>query len=157
MEIAGPSTAEGYFSPQSVFIPAAEPDEPGVKFAKMLNEKNRKDAGVPNIHYMNGIRMKAMMLESVRRALVGMMKRDNIDLAKACKWIHSKEVKEFGAQTLAGYSAYGTTTKFQSAPADRKDRRLTDTVRLIGIKEGRVAVLSPWYKVPRLIPEEMAK
>ena len=157
LEIAGPSIAEGYFSPQSVFIPAAEPDEPGVKFAKMLNEKNRKDAGVPNIHYMNGIRMKAMMLESVRRALVGMMKRDHIDLAKACKWINGKEVKEFGAQTLAGYSAYDTTTKLQSAPADKKDRRLTDTVRLIGIKEGRVAVLSPWYKVPRLIPEEMAK
>jgi hypothetical protein len=28
---------------------------------------------------------------------------------------------------------------------------------LIGIKEGKVKVLSPWYKVPRLIPEEMTK
>jgi hypothetical protein len=28
---------------------------------------------------------------------------------------------------------------------------------LIGIKDGKVTVLSPWYKVPRLIPEEMLK
>lgn len=157
LKIVGPSIAEGYISPQSVFIPATEPDEPGVKFAKMLNEKYRKDAGLPNIHYMNGIRMKAMMLESVRRALIGMMKRDNIDLAKACKWINGKEVKEFGVQTLAGYSAYDTTTKLQSAPSGKDDRRLTDHARLIGVKDGKLTLLSPWYKVPRLIPEEVAK
>ena len=152
LEIVGPSIAEGYISPQSVFVPAAEPDEPGVKFAKRLNEKYRKDPKFPNIHYMNGIRMKAMMLESVRRALVGMMKRDNIDLAKACKWINGKEIREFGAQTLAGYSAYDMTTKLQSAPSGKDDRRLTDHHRLIGIKDGKVTVLSPWYKAPRLIP-----
>ena len=101
--------------------------------------------------------MKANMLESVRRALVERMKQGNMDLARACKWVNGKEVKEFGVQTLAGYSAYDTTTKLQSTPADKKDRRLTDTVRLIGIKEGKVAVLSPWYKIPRLIPEEIVK
>jgi hypothetical protein len=152
LEIVGPEIAEGYISPQSVFIPATEPDEPGVKFAKMLNEKYRKDAGLPNIHYMSGIRMKAMMLESVRRALVGMMKRDNIDLAKACKWINGKEIKEFGAQTLAGYTAYDTTTKFQSAPSGKDDRRLADHARLSGVKDGKVIIFSPWYKVPRFIP-----
>lgn len=151
LEMAGASIAEGYLSPQSVFIPVAEPDEPGVKFANMLNEKYRKDPGLPNIHYMNGIRMKAMMLESVRRALVGMMERDKIDLVRACKLINGKEIKELGAQTLAGFSAYDTTTKLQSAPSDEKDRRLTDTFRLIGIKGGKVTILSPWYKVPRLI------
>ncbi len=155
LETVDPISAEGYISPQSVFIPTAEPDEPGVKFAKMLNEKYRKDPGLPNIHYLNGIRMKAMMLESVRRALVGMMKRDNIDLAKACKWINGKEIKEFGAQTLAGYSAYDMTTKLQSAPSGKDDRRLTDHHRLVGIKNGKVTVLSPWYKVPRLIPNKM--
>jgi hypothetical protein len=96
--------------------------------------------------------MKAMMLESVRRALVGMMKRDNIDLAKACKWINGKEIKEFGAQTLAGYTAYDTTTKFQSAPSGKDDRRLADHARLSGVKDGKVIIFSPWYKVPRFIP-----
>jgi Txe/YoeB family toxin of Txe-Axe toxin-antitoxin module len=153
LEIVGPSIAEGYISPQSVFIPATEPDEPGVKFAKMLNGKYRKESELPNIHYMNGIRMKAMMLESVRGALIGMMKRDNIDLTKACKWINGKEIKELGTQTLAGYSAYETTIKLQSAPSGKDDRRLTDHHRLIGVKDGKVTVLSPWYKVPRLIPD----
>jgi Txe/YoeB family toxin of Txe-Axe toxin-antitoxin module len=153
LETMGPTIAEGYISPQPVFIPSAEPIEPGVKFAKMLNEKYRKDPWLPNIHYMNGIRMKAMMLESIRRALVGMMKRDNIDLAKACKWINGKEIKELGTQTLAGYSAYETTIKLQSAPSGKDDRRLTDHHRLIGVKDGKVTVLSPWYKVPRLIPD----
>jgi Txe/YoeB family toxin of Txe-Axe toxin-antitoxin module len=153
LETVDPLSAEGYISPQSVFIPAAEPHEPGVKFAKMLNEKYRKDPGLPNIHYINGVRMRAMMLESVRRALIGMMKRDHIDLAKACKWINGKEIKEFGTQTLAGYSAYDTTTKLQSAPSGKDDRRLTDHHRLIGIKDGKVMVLSPWYKVPRLISQ----
>jgi hypothetical protein len=157
MNILNPESAEGYVSVQSVFVPAIEPDEPGVKFARMLNEKYRKDPGLPNTLYMEGIRMKANMLESVRRTLVGIMKQGNMDLAKACKLINGKEVKEFGLGTLAGYSAYDTTTKLQSAPADKKDRRLTDTVRLIGIKEGKVVVLSPWYKIPRLIPKEMVK
>ena len=157
LNILSPESAEGYISVQSVFVPSAEPDEPGVKFAKMLNEKYRKEPGLPSTLYMEGIRMKANMLESVRRALIGMMKRDNIDLAKACKWINGKEVKEFGVQTLAGYSAYDTTTKFQSAPSGKDDRRLADHARLIGIKEGKVKVLSPWYKAPRLIPEEVAK
>lgn len=157
LETVDPPSAEGYICPQSVFIPAAEPDEPGVKFAKMLNEKYRKDLKFPNIHYMNGIRMKAMMLESIRRALVGMMKRDNIDLDKACKWINGKEIKEFGAQTLAGYSAYDMTTKLQSAPSGKDDRRLADHHRLIGIKDGKVTVLSPWYKVPRLIPDVLSR
>jgi hypothetical protein len=157
VNILGPELAEGYISIQSVLIPAVEPDEPGVKFARMLNEKYRKDPGLPNTLYMEGIRMKANMLESVRRTLVEKMKQGNMDLARACKWVNGREVKEFGVQTLAGYPAYDTTTKLQSAPADKKDRRLTDTVRLMGIKEGKVAVLSPWYKIPRLIPEETAK
>jgi hypothetical protein len=84
---------------------------------------------------------------------VGMMERDNINLAKACKWINGKEIKELGIQTLAGYSAYDITTKLQSAPAGMDDRRLTDHSRLIGIKDGKVTILSPWYKVPRLIPQ----
>jgi hypothetical protein len=157
LEMVGPSLAEGYICPQSVFVPAVEPDEPGVKFARMLNEKYRKEIGLPNTLYMEGIRMKANMLESVRRALIGMMKRDHMDLSKACKWITGKDVKEFGAQTLSGYSAYDTTTKFQSAPSGKDDRRLTDHARLIAIKEGKLTVLSPWYKVPRLIPDEMLK
>jgi hypothetical protein len=155
--IVGSGSAEGYVSVQSVFIPAAEPDEPGVKFARMLNEKYRKETGLPNSLYMEGIRMKANMLESVRRALVGMMKRDHTDLTKACKWITGKDVKEFGAQTLSEYSAYDTTTKFQTAPSGKDDRRLTNHTRLIGIKDGRLTILSPWYKVPRLIPAEMLK
>lgn len=65
--------------------------------------------------------------------------------------------REFGTQTLAGYTAHDMTTKFRSPPAGKDDRRLTDPARLIGIKEGKVTVLSPWYKVPRLIPEEMLK
>lgn len=157
LNTVGLGSAEGYISVQSVFIPTAEPDEPGVKFAKMLNEKYRKESGLPNILYMQGIRMKANILESVRRALVGMMKRDNVDLAKACKWINGKEVKEFGIQTLAGYSAYDTTTKLQSAPSGKDDRRLANHARLIGIKDGKLTVLSPWYKVPRLIPEDLMK
>ena len=40
--------------PQPVFVPAAEPDAPGVKFAKLLNDKYRKEAGLPNIQYMCG-------------------------------------------------------------------------------------------------------
>lgn len=79
---------------------------------------------------MEDIRMKANMLESARRALVEMMKRDYMDLAKACKWINGKDVKKFGVQTLAGYSACDTTTKFQSAPSGKDDRRLTDHARL---------------------------
>jgi len=151
LQMMGHSIAEGFISPQSVSIPVIEPEEPGVKFANMLNEKYRKGSGLPNIHYMNGIRMKAMMLESVRRALVGMMERDKIDLVRACKLINGKEIKELGVQTLAGYSAYGMTTVLQSAPANKNDRRLTDHSRLIGIKDGKVTILSPWYKVPRPI------
>jgi hypothetical protein len=157
VNIVDPELAEGYISIQSVFIPAIEPEESGVKFARMLNEKYRKDPGLPNTLYMEGIRMKATMLESVRRALLEIMKQRNMDLTTACKWVNGKEVKEFGVGTLAGYSAYETTTRLQSAPADKKDRRLTDTVRLIGIKEGKVTALSPWYKLPRLVPEEMVK
>jgi ABC-type branched-subunit amino acid transport system substrate-binding protein len=155
LEIVGPAAAEGYMCPQPVFIPSAEPDEPGVKFAKMLNDKYRKEAGLPNIQYMRGIRMKANMLEGVRRALVGIMKRDNISIAKACEVITGKDVKEFGLQTLAGYAARDTTTRYQSAPSGKDDRRLANHDRLIGVKNGKVTVLSPWYKVPRLIPDEM--
>jgi len=155
LEIVGPGAAEGYMCPQPVYIPSAEPDAPGVKFAKMLNDKYRKEAGLPNIQYMRGIRIKANMLEGVRRALVGIMKRDNINVAKACDVITGKDVKEFGLQSLAGYTARDTTTKFQSAPAGKDDRRLANHDRLIGVKNGKVAVLSPWYKVPRLIPDEM--
>lgn len=157
LEIVGPSIAEGYISPQSVFIPATELDEPGVKFARMLNEKYRKDPILPNIHYMHGIRMKANMLESVRRALFTMMNRDRMDLVKACKWISGKEIKESGMMTLGRYTAYDTTTKFQGPPSGKDDRRLTDHARLIGVKDGKLTVLSPWYKVPRLIPDEMLK
>jgi hypothetical protein len=49
------------------------------------------------------------------------------------------------------------TTKFRSPPAGKDDWRLSDHARLIGIKDGKVTVLSPGYKVPRLIPEEMLK
>jgi len=123
----------------------------------MLNDKYRKEAGLPNIQYMRGIRMKANMLEGVRRALIGIMKRDKVDVAKACDLITGKDVKELGLQTLASYTARDTTTKYQSAPAGKDDRRLANHDRLIGVKNGKVTVLSPWYKVPRLIPDEMIK
>jgi hypothetical protein len=157
LNIVDPGSAEGYISVQSVFIPTVEPDEPGVKFARMLNDKYRKDPGLPNALYMQGIRMKANILESARRALIGIMKRDRVDLVKACKRLTGKDVKEFGIQTLAGYPANDTTTKLQSAPAGKDDRRLSNHVRLIGIQGGRVTVLSPWYKLPRLIPEDLIK
>jgi hypothetical protein len=155
--VVGPGSAEGYMCPQPVFVPAADPNEPGVKFAKMLNDKYRKESALPNIQYMRGIRMKANMLEAVRRALVGIMKRDKVDLAKACETITGKDVKEFGMQTLAGYTAFDTTVKFQSAPSGKDDRRLANYDRLIGVKNGKVTVLSPWYKVPRLVPDDMIK
>jgi ABC-type branched-subunit amino acid transport system substrate-binding protein len=155
LEIVGPGSAEGYMCPQPVFVPTADPNEPGVKFAKMLNDKYRKDPSMPNIQYMRGIRMKANILESVRRALIGIMKRDKVDLAKACATISGKDVKELGIQTLAGYTAHDTTTKYQSAPAGKDDRRLANYDRLIGVKNGKVTALSPWYKVPRLIPDDM--
>jgi ABC-type branched-subunit amino acid transport system substrate-binding protein len=157
LQIVGPKSAEGYMCPQPVFVPAAEPEAPGVKFAKMLNDKYRKEPAMPNIQYMRGIRIKANILESVRRALVGIMKRDKVDLAKACERITGKDVKELGIQTLAGYNAHNTTTKYQSAPAGKDDRRLANHDRLIGIKNGKVTVLSPWYRVPRLVPDEMLK
>jgi hypothetical protein len=157
LDVVGPGSAEGYMCPQPVFVPAAEPNEPGVKFAKMLNDKYRKESGMPNIQYMRGVRMKADMLEGVRRALVGIMKRDKVDLAAACGKITGKDVKEFGMQTLAAYTAHDTTCKFQSAPSGKDDRRLANYDRLIGIKNGKVTVLSPWYKVPRLIPDDMIK
>jgi len=157
LDVVGPGSAEGYMCPQPVFVPAADPNEPGVKFAKMLNDKYRKEPGMPNIQYMRGIRMKANMLEGVRRALIGIMKRDNVDIAKACEKITGKDVKELGMQTLAGYTAYDTTCKFQSAPSGKDDRRLANYDRLVGVKNGKVTVLSPWYKVPRLIPDDMIK
>jgi len=157
LDIVGPGSAEGYMCPQPVFVPASDLNEPGVKFAKMLNDKYRKDPKMPNIQYMRGIRMKANMVEAVRRALVGIMKRDKVDIAKACETITGKDVKELGMQTLAGYTANDTTTKLQSAPAGKDDRRLANYDRLIGIKNGKVTVLSPWYKVPRLIPDDMIK
>jgi len=157
LDIVGPGSGEGYMCPQPVFVPAADLNEPGVKFAKMLNDKYRKDPKLPNIQYMRGIRMKANMVEAVRRALVGIMKRDKVDIAKACETITGKDVKEFGMQTLAGYTANDTTTKLQSAPAGKDDRRLANYDRLIAIKNGKVTVLSPWYKVPRLIPDDMVK
>ncbi|MGM0384342.1 MAG: hypothetical protein ACQEQO_12760, partial [Thermodesulfobacteriota bacterium] len=135
--------------------PAAEPDAPGVKFATMLNDKYRQEKDMPNIQYMRGIRMKANMLESVRRALVGIMKRDGVDLETACKKITGTEVKEFGLQTLAGYTAMDTTTKYNSAPAGKDDRRLANHDRVVGVKDGKVQVLSPWYQVPRLVPDDM--
>jgi ABC-type branched-subunit amino acid transport system substrate-binding protein len=155
LDIVGPKSAEGYLCAQPVFVPAAEPNEPGVKFAKMLNDKYRKDPSMPNIQYMRGIRMKANMVESVRRALIGIMKRDGVDLAAACKKVTGKDVKELGIQTLAGYTAHGTTCKYQSAPAGKDDRRLANHDRVVGVKNGKVVVLSPWYKVPRLVPDEM--
>ncbi len=157
LDVVGPGSAEGYMCPQPVFVPTADPNEPGVKFAKMLNDKYRKEPGMPNIQYMRGIRMKANMLEAVRRALVGIMKRDNVDLAKACERITGKDVKELGMQTLAGYTAYDTTVRFQGAPAGKDDRRLANHDRLMGIKGGKVVALSPWYKVPRLVPDDMIK
>ena len=39
------------------------------------------------------------------------MKRDKVDMAKACETITGKDVKEFGMQTLAGYTAHDTTVK----------------------------------------------
>ena len=157
LDIVGPGSAEGYMCPQPVYVPAADPNESGVKFAKELNNKYRKDPAMPNIQYMRGIRMKADMLEGVRRALVGIMKRDKVDLATACSKITGKDVKEFGMQTLAGYTAYDTTCKYQSAPSGKDDRRLANHDRLVGVKGGKVVVLSPWYKVPRLIPDDMVK
>jgi len=157
LDIVGPGSAEGYMCPQPVYVPAADPNESGVKFAKELNNKYRKDPAMPNIQYMRGIRMKANMLEGVRRALVGIMKRDKVDLATACSKITGKDVKEFGMQTLAGYTAYDTTCKYQSAPSGKDDRRLANHDRLVGVKGGKVVVLSPWYKVPRLIPDDMVK
>jgi hypothetical protein len=150
LEKAGPIIAEGYISPQPVFIPSVEPDEAGVRFARMLNERYHKDLTPPSISYVRGIRMKAMILESVRRALIEMMKRDRIDLVKACKLINGKEIKTFGPHTLAGYSAYKTTTGLQTAPSEKGDYRLTDHYRLVGIREGRIIILSPWYRVPHL-------
>lgn len=44
-----------------------------------------------------------------------------------------------------------------NVPSEKDDRRLADHHRLIGIKDGKVAVLSPWYKVPRLIPEVLSR
>jgi len=155
LKIVGPEAAEGYICAQPVYIPAAEANEPGVKFAQMLNNKYRQEEDMPNIQYMRGVRMKANMLEAVRRALVGIMKRDGVDLAKACKNITGSDVKEFGLQTLAGYTAMGTTTKHNSAPSGKDDRRLANHDRLVGIKNGKVTVLSPWYQVPRLVPDEM--
>jgi ABC-type branched-subunit amino acid transport system substrate-binding protein len=155
LDIVGPGSAEGYMCPQPVFVPAADPNEPGVKFAKMLNDKYRKEKAMPNIQYMRGVRMKANILEAVRRALVGIMKRDKVDLAKACERITGKDVKELGMQTLAGYTAFDTTVKYQSAPSGKDDRRLANHDRLIGIKGGKVVPLSPWYKVPRLVPDDM--
>ena len=137
LDIVGPGSAEGYMCPQPVFVPAADPNAPGVKFAKMLNDKYRKDPAMPNIQYMRGIRMKANMLEGVRRAMIGIMKRDKVDLAKACSKITGKDVKELGMQTLAGYTANDTTIKFQSAPAGKDDRRLANHDRLIGVKGGK--------------------
>jgi hypothetical protein len=157
LDIVGPGSAEGYMCPQPVFVPAADPNEPGVKFAKMLNDKYRKDPAMPNIQYMRGVRMKANMLEAVRRAVIGIMKRDKVDLAAACSKITGKDVKELGMQTLAGYTANDTTVKFQSAPAGTDDRRLANHDRLIGVKGGKVVALSPWYKVPRLVPDDMIK
>lgn len=101
--------------------------------------------------------MKANMLEGVRRAIIGIMKRDNVDLAAACSKITGKDVKELGMQTLAGYTANDTTVKFQSAPAGKDDRRLANHDRLIWVKGGKVVALSPWYKVPRLVPDDMIK
>lgn len=101
--------------------------------------------------------MKANILEAVRRALVGIMKRDGVNLAKACKKITGADVKEFGLQTLAGYTAMDTTTKYNSAPSGKDDRRLANHDRLIGIRNGKVKVLSPWYQVPRLVPDNMIK
>jgi len=124
LDIVGPGSAEGYMCPQPVFVPDADPTEPGVKFAKMLNDKYRKEKGMPNIQYMRGVRMKANILEAVKRALIGIMKRDNVDLTKACQRITGKDVKELGMQTLAGYAAYDTTVKYQSAPAGKDDRMI---------------------------------
>lgn len=153
LERVGPIIAEGYISPQSVFIPSAEPDEKGVRFARMLKERYRKEATYPTIFYIRGIRLKAMILESIRRSLIGMMKRDHIDLIKACKLINGKVINELGAQTLSGYSAYDTTIPFHGVPSGRDDRRLANHYRLIGIKNGRVNVLSPWIKAPYLFAD----
>jgi len=155
LEVIGPEAAEGYMCAQPVFIPAAEPESPGVKFAKMLNDKYRQEEGLPNIQYMRGVRMKANMLEAVRRALVAIMDRDGVSLAEACDKITGTDVKELGLQKLAGYTAENTTTKYNSAPAGKDDRRLANHDRLVGIKNGKLEVLSPWYQVPRLIPDEM--
>ena len=155
LDITGPEAGEGYISIEFVRVPAAEPDEPGVKFGKMLNDKYRKEKGLPNIIYLRGIRLKVVELEAMRRGLVGIMKRDGVNLAEACKKITGKDVKEFGLQTMAGYTAMGITSQYNGAPAGKDDRRGANTSRLVGIKNGKVTILSPWYVLPRLIPEEM--
>jgi len=157
LDIVGPEAAETYFTPQPVYVPAAQPDEPGVKFARMLVEKYRpgEAATLPNIQYMRGIRMKANILESVRRALLHIMERDGVDLATACERITGKDVKEHGIQTLAGYDAHGTTCALQMAPRGKDDRCLTSHQQQVAIIGGKVQVVSPWYKVARLIPPEM--
>jgi len=155
LKIIGAEAAEGFMCAQPVYIPAAEPQEPGVKFAAKLNKKYRQEEGMPNIQYMRGIRMKANMLEAVRLALVGIMDRDDCSLSEACDRITGKDVKEMGLQQLAGYTAKGTVCKYNSAPAGKDDRRLVNHDRLIGIRDGKVKVLSPWYQVPRLVPQEM--
>jgi hypothetical protein len=54
LEIVGPGSAEGYMCPQPVFVPAADPNEPGVKFAKMLNDKYRNPCPISNICAVSG-------------------------------------------------------------------------------------------------------
>ncbi len=155
LEIVGPTVAEGYITPQPVYVPGVDEDQPGVEFAHMLNDTYRQDEDLPNIQYMRGIRIKAKMLESVRLALVGIMERDDVSLAEACDRITGTDVKEFGLQQLAGYTAEGTVPEYNTAPAGQDDRRLANHDRLVGIKDGELTALSPWYQTPRLIPEEM--
>jgi len=155
LQINGPAASEGYFGPQPVYVPACDTDQAGVKFAKMLHDTyGRGEAWLPNIQYMRGVRMKANITESVRRALVGIMDRDGCDLATACDRITGREVKEMGLQTLAGYECYGLCP-LMGAPAGKDDRRLADKDQIVGVKDGKLVLLSGWYEVPRLIPEEM--
>jgi len=86
--------------------------------------------------------------------LVGIMDRDGCDLATACDRITGREVKEMGLQTLAGYECYGLCP-LMGAPAGKDDRRLADKDQIVGVKDGKLVLLSGWYEVPRLIPEEM--
>lgn len=155
IDVIGPTAAEGYMCAQPVFIPGVDDDSAGVKFARMLNDTYRQEAGLPNIQYMRGVRMKANILEAVRLTLVGIMERDGVTLAQACDRITGTDVKEFGLQQLAGYTAEGTVPEFNTAPAGKDDRRLANHDRLIGIKDGKLAAMSPWYQTPRLIPDEM--